>query len=83
MAGQVSMTEALSRGTPPLRTFMLKQTRETDLALFMELSKTPLILGKHLHIDGDKESFLNDADADGLLSRAYRAPFVVPKEAAL
>ena len=39
MAGKVSMTEALARGTPPLRTFMLKQTREADLALFMELGK--------------------------------------------
>ena len=39
MAGKVSVTEALSRGTPPLRTFMLKQTREADLALFMELGK--------------------------------------------
>jgi flagellar biosynthetic protein FliP len=37
MAGKVTMSEAISRGTPPLRTFMLKQTREADLALFMEL----------------------------------------------
>ena len=33
------MTQALERGTPPLRGFMLKQTRETDLALFVELGK--------------------------------------------
>ena len=39
MAGRVSVSEALVRGTPPLRTFMLKQTREADLALFMELGK--------------------------------------------
>jgi flagellar biosynthetic protein FliP len=39
MAGQISMTEALSRGAPPLRTFMLKQTRDADLGLFMELGK--------------------------------------------
>src|ERR687887_619021 len=37
LAGQLSMTEALQRGAPPLRSFMLKQTREADLALFMEL----------------------------------------------
>jgi flagellar biosynthesis protein FliP len=37
LAGKVTMTEAISRGTPPLRTFMLKQTREADLGLFMEL----------------------------------------------
>ena len=39
MAGTVTMTEAFARGTPPLRTFMLKQTREKDLALFMSLAK--------------------------------------------
>jgi flagellar biosynthetic protein FliP len=39
LAGQVTVTEALARGTPPLREFMLKQTREADLALFVELGK--------------------------------------------
>jgi len=41
IAGQLTITEALSRGTPPLRDFMLKQTREKDLALFMELGRVP------------------------------------------
>ena len=41
LAGEVSVTEALSRGAPPLRTFMLRQTRDTDLALFIELGKIP------------------------------------------
>ena len=41
MAGQIDVTEALTRGAPPLREFMLKQTRETDLALFVELGKVP------------------------------------------
>jgi flagellar biosynthesis protein FliP len=41
MAGQISVGQALERGAPPLRTFMLKQTRERDLALFVELAKTP------------------------------------------
>lgn len=41
IAGQISVTEALDRGAPPLREFMLKQTREADLALFVELGKTP------------------------------------------
>jgi len=39
LAGQVTVTEAISRGTPPLREFMLKQTREADLALFVELGQ--------------------------------------------
>ena len=39
MSGKVSVTQALQLGTPPLRDFMLKQTREADLALFIELSR--------------------------------------------
>jgi flagellar biosynthetic protein FliP len=39
VAGKVTVAEAIGRGTPPLRTFMLKQTREADLKLFMDLGK--------------------------------------------
>jgi flagellar biosynthesis protein FliP len=41
LAGQIDVTEALQRATPPLREFMLKQTREADLALFVDLAKLP------------------------------------------
>lgn len=41
IAGKITVTEALERGAPPLRTFMLKQTREADLALFIELGRLP------------------------------------------
>jgi flagellar biosynthesis protein FliP len=41
LAGEIDVTEAIARGTPPLREFMLKQTREADLALFVELGKLP------------------------------------------
>ena len=41
MAGQIDVTTALERGAPPLRDFMLRQTREADLALFVELAKIP------------------------------------------
>jgi flagellar biosynthetic protein FliP len=39
IAGQIDVGEAMARATPPMREFMLKQTRETDLALFVEVSK--------------------------------------------
>ena len=39
ISGQITMSQAMSSGAPPLRTFMLRQTREADLALFMELGK--------------------------------------------
>jgi len=41
IAGKLSVTEALELGAPPLRTFMLRQTREADLALFVELGRQP------------------------------------------
>jgi flagellar biosynthetic protein FliP len=40
VAGRISVGEALDRAAPPVRTFMLRQTRERDLALFVELSGT-------------------------------------------
>jgi flagellar biosynthesis protein FliP len=40
VAGTIDVGEAMTRAAPPLREFMLKQTRETDLALFVEAAKT-------------------------------------------
>jgi len=40
VAGKLSVTDAVSKAVPPIRDFMLKQTRESDLALFVQLSKT-------------------------------------------
>jgi flagellar biosynthetic protein FliP len=37
--GKMSVMQALDAGAPPLRDFMLKQTREADLALFVELGR--------------------------------------------
>ncbi len=38
---QISLVEAADRGAQPLKSFMLKQTRQEDLALFVRLAKTP------------------------------------------
>lgn len=38
---RITMEEALERGSAPLKTFMLKQTRNADLALFVKLSNGP------------------------------------------
>lgn len=38
-AGEIGQDEALSRAQAPIRAFMLKQTREKDLALFVEMTK--------------------------------------------
>ncbi len=39
--GRVDALEAVERGAVPLRHFMLKYSREKDLALFLELAKEP------------------------------------------
>ena len=39
--GEITVNEGIQRGAPPLREFMLRQTRENDLKLFLEMSKAP------------------------------------------
>jgi len=39
-AGTIDQEQALARGTAAMREFMLRQTREKDLALFVHLSRT-------------------------------------------
>jgi len=41
MAGTITSDQAIEAGSAPVRTFMLSQTRETDLQLFLDLSKKP------------------------------------------
>lgn len=39
--GEISAVEAIDRGVVPVRSFMLRQTREADLALFYDAAKLP------------------------------------------
>jgi len=41
-AGKIDETTALNRAAAPLRAFMLRQTREADLALFYDAAKLPM-----------------------------------------
>ncbi|MBI5408350.1 MAG: flagellar type III secretion system pore protein FliP [Nitrospirae bacterium] len=41
LAEELDLGEAIEQATPPLREFMLKQTRQKDIALFVNLSKQP------------------------------------------
>jgi flagellar biosynthetic protein FliP len=41
MAGQIEQGEMLERGAQPFRVFMLKQTRDHDLQVFVDLSRGP------------------------------------------
>ena len=42
---KITMDVAIEKGAQPLRDFMLRQTREADLALFARLANTPPIAG--------------------------------------
>lgn len=41
MAGKIEQGEMLQRGAEPFRTFMLRQTRDHDLQVFVDLAKGP------------------------------------------
>jgi len=41
LAGKISFNEAISKGEKPIRDFMIRQTREKDLALFVSVAKLP------------------------------------------
>jgi flagellar biosynthesis protein FliP len=42
---KIGIMEALDKGSVPLKQFMLKQTREADLALYVKISNTPPLQG--------------------------------------
>jgi flagellar biosynthetic protein FliP len=42
LAKKITLKEAFSVAEPPIKTFMLKQTRQKDIALFLQISKTAL-----------------------------------------
>jgi predicted dehydrogenase len=45
--------------------------------------KPKLTLGPLLHLDPEREAFLNNPQANAFLTRKYRAPFIVPGEHAV
>jgi len=42
---KMALQDALDKGAAPLKKFMMKQTRETDLALFVKLANSPQLNG--------------------------------------
>ena len=42
---RIQMSEALDKGVVPLKEFMIKQTRQSDLALFVKISRSPALQG--------------------------------------
>ena len=42
---KITMTQAMDKGVEPLKIFMLKQTRQADLALFVKMSRSAALQG--------------------------------------
>lgn len=42
---KITMQQAMDRSAAPLKAFMLKQTRQSDLALFVKISRSPALQG--------------------------------------
>jgi flagellar biosynthetic protein FliP len=42
---KITMSQALDKGAVPLKAFMMKQTRQADLALYVKLSNGPQLQG--------------------------------------
>ncbi|QAU34356.1 flagellar type III secretion system pore protein FliP [Janthinobacterium sp. 17J80-10] len=42
---KITMQQALDKGAAPLKEFMLKQTRQSDLAMYVKISNTPALQG--------------------------------------
>jgi flagellar biosynthetic protein FliP len=42
---KITMSQALDKGAVPLKAFMMKQTRQADLALYVKLSNSPQLQG--------------------------------------
>ncbi|HVY71398.1 MAG TPA: Gfo/Idh/MocA family oxidoreductase, partial [Verrucomicrobiae bacterium] len=58
----------------------LGRMREHLAANEVNLGQTPPILGEFLEMDPATERFTNNREADALLIRHYRRPFVVPQQ---
>lgn len=54
---------------------MTRHVADNDI----ELPETPCTVGRRLNFDAASETFVGDEEANRMLTRAYRAPFVMPK----
>lgn len=73
--GQLTVHDAVQE------TFERTQHHLTEAGV--DLKQTPLTLGHTLNIAPGQEQFLDNAAANALLTRDYRAPFLLPSESAL
>ena len=75
-AHMVNFLDAIRHGKP-LNSEIAEGHKST---LLCHLGNIAYRLGRKLHINPSSESFVNDSEADSMLSREYRAPFIVPNK---
>ena len=73
MEGKMTQVEMLKEGVKPMRTFMLKQTKEPDLRTFLELSRLPRPNG----VDDVPLHVLTSAFVTSELRRAFQIGFMI------
>uniref|UniRef100_UPI003EBF41E7 flagellar type III secretion system pore protein FliP n=1 Tax=Thermodesulfovibrio autotrophicus TaxID=3118333 RepID=UPI003EBF41E7 len=71
---EITMQEAINRASVPFKEFMLKQTREKDLALFLKLSKTEVKPATPMDLP---MKIVVPAFALGELKRAFEIGFLI------
>ncbi|MBN2326279.1 MAG: Gfo/Idh/MocA family oxidoreductase [Candidatus Omnitrophica bacterium] len=74
---QKNFFDAIRAGDRSLLTADIEEIHQS--CAFCLLGNISYRLGRRLHFDPRMETFLGDADANQLLTRNYRAPFVVPE----
>ena len=79
--GNRVLLAAFQAAPNPLRS-LARQTTISDFRTktTVKLSEWPVTVGRKLAFDAASESVVNDPQAEKMLTRNYRAPFVVPEK---
>ena len=73
-----SKTQALGDNKQVVEAF--QTIRGNCEAVGMDLEESTYQMGRVLELDPETEQFIGDDEANAMLTRDYRAPFVVPNE---
>ena len=75
---KITMQQALDRGTTPIKEFMLKQTREADLAMFLNMTNKKVATAKDIPLSVLVPSFMTSELKTGFqIGFSIFIPFLV------
>jgi hypothetical protein len=72
--------EAIADDEDAVKAFERMKTNLARAVPGMNLDESEYRLGRTLTYDGEAEQFVDDDEANKMLTRDYRDPFVVPEE---